>query len=332
MKRHLHRHPLIGSAVAVALAAVVGAAHAQAPAASWPSKPMHIVVPYPPGGSTDTLTRRVAQRLSLNLGQQVVVENRPGAGGMMGTEQVSRATPDGYTLVLGNNATHGLTQLLSKRKVLDPIHDFTPLTLVAMMPLALAVHPSVSANNAAELVAWAKANPGKASYGTAGLGTPHHVAGEMLSQMAGGTMIHVPYKGSGQSVSDLIGGQIQMAFAALATVLPHANNGKVKIIGLVEAERQKSAPNIPTLGESLPGYAMPRTWLGYFGPANMPPALSARVSAELVKAINDPEVAAYINGSGLQVLTSSQDEFTRMIRDDMARLSKLVKSANISME
>lgn len=331
MKRLLHRLPAFAIALA-ALTAYAAPSHAQAPAASWPSKPVRIVVPYPPGGSTDALTRRLAQQLTLNLGQPFIVENRPGASGMVGSEQVARATPDGYILSLGNNATHGQNQLLSKRKLVDPLADFTPLTLAATMPLALAVHPSVPANNAAELIAWAKANPGKASYGTAGLGSPHHIAGEMLSQAAGGVFIHVPYKGSGQSISDLLGGQIPIVFAALASVLPHAQNGRVKILGLAESERQKSAPSVPTIGESVPGYAMPPTWLGYFAPANTPPALADRIQAELVKAINEPEVTAFINSSGLQVRTSTREEFAHAIRDDMARLGKFLKTTNISMD
>ncbi len=330
MKRLLHF--FAGMGVAIAMAGIVGSAQAQAPAESWPSKPVRIVVPYPPGGSTDALTRRLAQQLTVNLGQQFIVENRPGASGMMGTEQVSRSAPDGYTLLMGNNATHALNQLLTKRKLVDPLTDFTPITLAAMMPLALAVHSSVPANNAAELLAWAKANPGKGAYGTAGRGSPHHVAGEMLSQMGGNVLVHVPYKGSGQSITDLMGGQIPIVFAALASVLPHAQSGKIKILGLAETERQKSAPSIPTIGESVPGYAMPRTWLGYFGPANMPPALATRINAEFVKALNDPEVTAFINTSGLQVLTSSREEFAKTIRDDMARLRKFLKTTNISMD
>lgn len=331
MNRLLHCFASVG--VAFAMAGIVGFAHAQAPAESWPSKPVRIVVPYPPGGSTDALTRRMAQQLTVNLGQQFIVDNRPGASGMVGAEYVSRSVPDGYTLLLGNNATHGLNQLLTKRKLVDPLTDFTPLTLAAMMPLALAVHPSVPANNAAELIAWAKANPGKAAYGTAGLGSPHHIAGEMLNQVAGGgAFVHVPYKGSGQSITDLLGGQIPIVFAALASVLPYAQDGRVKILGLAERERQKSAPSIPTIGESVPGYAMPRTWLGYFGPPNMPPALATRINAEMVKALNEPEVAAFINTSGLQVLTSTRDEFAHAIRDDMASLAKFVKTTNITMD
>lgn len=330
MNRLLHCFAVAG--VAFSMAAIVGSAQAQAPAESWPSRPVRIVVPYPPGGSTDALTRRMAQQLTVNLGQTFIVENRPGASGMVGTEQVSRSVPDGYTLLMGNNATHGLNQLLSKRKMVDPIADFTPLTVAAMMPLALAVNPSVPANNAAELIAWAKANPGKAAYGTAGLGSPHHIAGEMLNQAAGGGFVHVPYKGSGQSITDLLGGQIPIVFAALASVLPYAQDGKLKILGLAESDRQKSAPSIPTIGESVPGYAMPRTWLGYFGPPNMPPALATRINAEMIKALNEPEVAAYINASGLQVVTSTPEDFARAIREDMARLSKFVKTTNISMD
>lgn len=331
MKFFVHFLPAIASSLVVALTSLTGVAHAQSPA-SWPSKPVRIVVPYPPGGSTDALTRRLAQQLTTNLGQQFIVDNRAGASGMVGTEQVSRSAPDGYTLSLGNNATHGLNQLLSKRKMVDPLADFTPITVAAMMPLALAVHPSVPANNAAELIAWAKAHPGKAAYGTAGLGSPHHIAGEMLNQISGGAFVHVPYKGSGQSITDLVGGQVPIVFAALASVLPHAQAGQLKILGLAENERQKSAPSIPTIGESVPGYAMPRTWLGYFAPPNMAPALAARINAEFVKALNDPEVAAFINSSGMQVITSSREEFAQSIRDDIARLEKFIKTTNISMD
>lgn len=331
MRRLQHRCLV---AAAMAFAVVAGGVHTttHAQADSWPSKPVRMVVPYPPGGSTDTLTRRIAQQLTLNLGQQFIVENRPGASGMLGTEQVSRAAPDGYMLVLGNNSTHGLAQLLNKRKVFDPVKDFTPITLSAAMPLALAVHPSIPVHNAAELVAWAKAHPGKATYGSAGLGSPHHIAGEMLSQVAGRTMTHVPYKGSGQSVSDLIGGQLPIAFAALATFIPHAQAGKLRILGLAENERQPSAPNVPTISESVPGFFMPRTWLGYFAPPHMAPALADRIHAEMVKAIHAPAVASFINESGMQVLTGSRAEFASAIQEDMARLATIVKAANISMD
>lgn len=315
----------------MALAAFTSVVEAEMPA-NWPSKPVHIVVPYPPGGSTDSMTRRLAEKLTKNLGQPFVVENRPGASGMIGTEQVSRAVPDGYTLVLGNNATHGLNQLLSRRKLVDPLTDFTPIAMAAMMPLALAVHSSVPANNAAELIAWAKANPGKAAYGTAGLGSPHHIAGEMLNRVSGGAFVHVPYKGSGHSITDLIAGQVPIVFAALATVLPHAQNGKIKILGLAENVRQKSAPSIPTIGESVSGYAMPPTWLGYLGPPRMDPALTARINAELVKALNDPEVVETINSGGLQVSTSTPEEFKRAIGDNMKSLREFLKTTNIVMD
>lgn len=331
MRRLQHRFLMVAGIV---LAALAGAAHASGETAPerWPSKPVHIVVPYPPGAATDMLTRRLAQQLTVNLGQQFIVENRPGASGLMGTDQVSRAAPDGYMLVLGNNSTHGIAQLVSNRKVFDPIKDFTAITLAAAMPLALAVHPSVPAHNAAELVAWAKANPGKAAYGSAGTGSPHHIAGEMLSQVAGGSMTHVPYRGSGPSVVDLIGGQIPIVFAALATVIPHAKAGKVRILGLAENERAKSAPNVPTIGESVPGFAMPATWLGYFAPPNMPPALADRINAELVKALNEPAVASAINEGGMQVLTSTRAELVGRIQDDMARIARVVKAANITIE
>lgn len=330
MKRLLHRFALVG--FALTMASAIGFAQTQATPDNWPSRPVRIVVPYPPGGSTDALTRRMAQQLAANLGQQFVVDNRPGATGMMGAEYVSRSAPDGYTLLLGNNATHSLNQLLSKRKLVDPLTDFTPLTIAAIMPLVLAVHPSVPANSAAELIAWAKAHPGKAAYGTTGLGSPHHIAGEMLSQAGGGVLVHVPYKGTGQSITDLLGGQIPIVFASLASVLPYMQSGKIKILGFAENERQKSEPAIPTIGESVPGYAMPRTWLGYFGPPNMAPALANRINAEMVKALNNPGVAASVKSSGLLVVTSTREEFGQAIRDDMARLGAFLKTTSISMD
>jgi len=315
-------------AVALAIPAVGRAADAPA----WPQRPIKLIVPYPPGASTDTVSREVAQQLSISLGQQVVVENRPGASGVSGSEQLSRAAPDGYTLGLGTSGTHGLAQLTSKRKLFDPVKDFTPLTLVAIMPLALVAHPSVSPNNAGELVQWAQANPGKLSYATAGQGSPHHIAGEVLSQRAGGGLVHVPYKGTGQSITDLIGGQVPLAFASLSTALPYAQGGKLKIIGLVESERQKSAPQVPTMGESLPGYAIPATWLGFFAPPGLPEALAKRLNAEMVKAIESPAVTERINASGLQAITSSREKFAERIRDDMRRYNQLISSTGITPE
>lgn len=319
-------------AAALCSAAIAWPAEGRADSSAWPQRPIKLIVPYPPGASTDAVSREVAQQLSANLGQQVVVENRPGAGGLMGAEQVSRAAPDGYTLLLGTSGTHGIAQLITKRKLFDPIKDFTPLTPVAIMPLALVAHPSVTPSTAAELVTWAKANPGKLSYATAGQGSPHHIAGEVLSQIAGGTLVHVPYKGTGQSITDLIGGQIPLAFASLSTALTQAQGGRLKILGLVESERQKSAPQVPTLGESLPGYAIPATWLGFFAPPGMPEALATRLNAELVKAIEAPGVRDRVNASGLQAISSSREQFSARIRDDMERFGRLITSTGISTD
>lgn len=299
---------------------------------SWPQRPVKLIVPYPPGASTDAVSREVARQMSVNLVQQVIVDNRPGAGGLNGAAEVSRAAPDGYTLLLGTNATHGLAQLVTKRKLYDPIKDFTPLTPVAMMPLALVAHPSVLANNAAELVRWAKANPGKLSYATAGQGSPHHIAGEVLSQLAGGGLVHVPYKGTGQAMTDLLGGQVPLAFSSLSAALPYAQSGKLKILGMVESERPKGAPQIPTIGESLPGYAIPATWLGFFAPPGMSEALANRIHDELVKAIQTPTVTERINGSGLQVISSSRENFVHRMRDDTDRFRQLITITGIQPE
>jgi tripartite-type tricarboxylate transporter receptor subunit TctC len=301
-------------------------------AQSWPQRPVKLIVPYPPGASTDAVSREVARQMSVFLGQQVIVDNRPGAGGLNGSSEVSRSAPDGYTLQLGTNATHGLAQLMTRRKLYDPIKDFTPLTPVAMMPLALAAHPSVPAGNAAELVRYAKANPGKLSYATAGQGSPHHIAGEVLSQLAGGGLVHVPYKGTGQAMTDLLGGQVPLAFSSLSAALPYAQSGKLKILGMVESERSRGAPQIPTIGESLPGYAIPATWLGFFAPPGMPDALASRIHDEMVKAIQAPAVSDRINGSGLQVITSSREDFVRRMRDDTDRFRNLIAITGIQPE
>src|SRR3990172_5124882 len=200
---------------------------------AYPSRPIKLVVPYPPGGSTDLLARIVAQKMSDSMGQPIIVENRPGAGGMLGSELVARAAPDGYTLLLGTNATHVIGKFLSKNIPYDPEKDFTAITAVVETSLALAVHLSVPALSVAELVDYARKNPGKVSFGSAGTGSPHQLAVEVLKQVTGIDMVHVPYKGAGPAVQDLIGGQIPVAFVSLARALTHARAGKIREIGVV---------------------------------------------------------------------------------------------------
>jgi tripartite-type tricarboxylate transporter receptor subunit TctC len=320
---------ILGTIVAVALTA---AAWTCALAQGYPQKSITIVVPYGPGGSTDLLARSVAQRMSESMGQAVIVENRAGASGMIGSEVVARAAPDGYTLLVGTGATHSIVQFTNKAVPYDPVKDFTPLTEAVEVPIVLAVHPSVPANNAKEFVEYVKKNPGKISFGSSGTGSPHHLAGELLKQMTGIDMVHVPYKGAGQAVQDLIGGQIPAIFTTLSTALPQMRGGKIKILGLVEAKRQPSVPEIPTMGESLPGYAMPRSWLGFFGPAGLPAPIVKRLNAEMLKALHAPDIRAKLESAGMPVIGTSAEEFVTVVKDDLEMYRKITTAAGIKPE
>ena len=320
---------MLGTIVAVALTA---AAWTCALAQGYPQKSITIVVPYGPGGSTDLLARSVAQRMSESMGQAVIVENRAGASGMIGSEVVARAAPDGYTLLVGTGATHSIVQFTNKAVPYDPVRDFTPLTEAVEVPIVLAVHPSVPANNAKEFVEYVKKNPGKISFGSSGTGSPHHLAGELLKQMTGIDMVHVPYKGAGQAVQDLIGGQIPSIFTTLSTALPQMRGGKIKILGLVEAKRQPSVPEIPTMGESLPGYAMPRSWLGFFGPAGLPAPIVKRLNAEMLKALHAPDIRAKLESAGMPVIGTSAEEFVTVVKDDLEMYRKITTAAGIKPE
>ncbi len=315
---------------------VAFAAFALAPldaaAQAWPSRPIRLVVPYPPGGSTDLLARSIEKRVGDALGQPVIVDNRGGANGTLGSDMVARAAPDGHTILLGTGATHGLTLFLSKTVPYDPVKDFTAITAAVEVPIALAIHISVPAKTAKELVDYAKANPGKLSFGSSGTGSPHHLSGELLKQVTGVDMVHVPYKGAAPAMQDLIGGQIPAVFTTLSTAMPHMKSGKIRVIGLVESKRQPSVPEIATIGESVSGYVMPASWLGFFGPAGMPEAVVRRLNAEIVKAVQSPEVRAKLEPAGMPVVGTSAEEFARMVRDDIEAYRRIVTAAGIKPE
>lgn len=299
---------------------------------AYPSRPIKLVVPYPPGGSTDPFGRIVAQKMKDSMGQPIIVENRPGAGGMLGSELVARAAPDGYTFLMGANATHVIARFLSKNMPYDPDKDFTPITAGVGVPMALAVHISVPVLSGAELVDYARKNPGKLSFGSAGKGSPHQLAGELLKQVTGIDMVHVPYKGAGPAVQDLLAGQIPVAIVALATAIPNARTGKIRILGVVEPTRSRIAPEIPAVGESVPGYAMPFSWFGFFGPAGLPDPILRRLNLEIVSALNAPDSRAKLDAAGLPVLGTSPEEFAGMIKREVEIFRKLITAAGIQPE
>ncbi len=313
---------------------LASAADQSGKAVEWPTQTVRFIVPYSPGGSADMITREVAQRLGQATGEAIVVENRPGAGGWTGSLSVARAEPDGTTLLLATNGSHGLSQLFAKGSPFDPFTDFTPITPAVMMPMVVAVHPDVPAQNVAELIEWAKAEKGvgEVMFGVPGIGSPHHLAGEALNAWADNRFAVTAYKGSGQSIIDLMGGHIPMVTASLAATLPHHRDGRLRILGLVEDQRAEADPDIPTIGESVPGYVMPDTWMGFMGPANMDPALTQAINEQLVAVLQQAEVKAAVSDMGLQVLTSTPEEFQERMTRDVDFFKTMIKEQNIQIE
>ncbi|MSQ18099.1 MAG: tripartite tricarboxylate transporter substrate binding protein [Betaproteobacteria bacterium] len=314
--------------VAMSLAAVLAST---AIAQTYPNRTIKIVVPYPPGASTDAVARTIAQKLSDVFAQPVIVENRAGASGNIGADFVAKSAPDGYTLVLGTDATHATNVHVAKNPLFDPVKDFTSITIAVGNVIALAVHPSFPGHNVAELVEHAKRNPGKLAYGSSGSGSPHHLAGELLRQLTGIDIVHVPYKGGGIAVTDLMGGQIPMMFASLAAVVQQAKVGKVRLIGVVESSRFAGLPDVPTIGETVRGFEL-ASWLGFFGPAGVPAPIVARLNAEIVKALHAPDVRARLEPLGMSIMAMSSDASLAMVKAETDKRGRLIKAAGIQAE
>ena len=310
--------------VFVLLVLLAGVAHAQ----GWPQRPVRFLVPFPPGGSTDVAARALADKMSAGLGQQVLVENRGGGGGAVGTAEVARAQPDGYTILFAANAV-SILHLAVKDLPYDTLRDFVAITQVTTQPNAFAVHPSVPATNIKELVAYAKANPGKLSYGHSGAGGGQHLTGELLKKMAGINMVGIPYKGGGQLIGDLLGGQIQVGIAGTTPLIPHHRAGKIRILGLTSLERFPPLADIPTVAEAgFPGFESTQ-WLGLLAPRGTPEPVVKRLHAEAVKALKLPEVAERLTKAGLQPVGNAPEEFARVIRSEIEQWSKLAKELGI---
>jgi tripartite-type tricarboxylate transporter receptor subunit TctC len=310
--------------IGFALVLLVGAAQAQ----TWPQRTVRWVVPFPPGGSTDVAARALADKVSAGLGQQVVVENRGGAGGALGAGEVSRAQPDGYTILFAANAV-SILHLAVKNLPYDTLRDFAPITQATTQPNAFALHPSVPASNIKELVAYAKANPGKLSYAHSGAGGSQHLTGELLKKMAGIDMVGIPYKGGGQVITDLLGGQIQVGIAGTTPLIPHHRSGKIRIIALTSLERFPPLPDFPTVAESgYPGFESSQ-WLGILAPRGTPAEAIRRLHAETVKALKLPDVVERLTRAGLQPVGNTPEEFTRVIRSEIEQFGKLAKELGV---
>lgn len=311
----------------VAGVAAVGAAAAQ----GYPTKAVTIVVPFPPGGTTDVLARTIAQKINEDWGQPVIVENKPGAGATIGAAQVAKAPADGYTLLMGA-VHHAIATSVYPKLPYDFQRDFAPVTIVAMVPNVLTVNPGVPAQSVKELIAWGKANPGRLSYGSNGQGTGQHLIGEQFAAMSGLDLLHVPYKGSGPLTTDLIAGQVSMSFDTITPVLPHIKAGKLRALAVTTAKRSAALPEVPTLAESgLAGFDQ-GTWFGLLAPAGTPKEIVAKLNAEVVKILRMPEVQKRFAEIGAEPVGNSPEAMAAIIRSDTENYAAVVKKANIRIE
>jgi len=323
---HTRRRLLVMTAV-IALAGAAGPALAQ----NYPDKPVRMIVPWPPGGGTDIFARLIGQKLTVAWGQQVVVENRPGAAGNIGAAAAAKASADGYTIMLAT-ITLATAPSLYKSLPFDPQKDFAPITLVANVPHLLVVNPSVPANSVEELIALAKAKPGQLNYASAGVGSPFHVAAELFKYLAKVDLTHVPYKGGGPAVADTISGQTQVTFANLVAVLPHVKAGRLRALGITTPERSKAAPDIPTIAEAgVPGYAF-GSWFGFFAPAGTPKEIVNKLNADMVTALKSPDISERLTKDGADLVADSPEAFTAFVASETDRLGKVIKAAGITAE
>ncbi|WP_280189599.1 tripartite tricarboxylate transporter substrate binding protein [Delftia sp. PS-11] len=315
---------------AVACALVAGAIPA-AWAQAWPARPVSLIVPFPAGGTTDVLARALGQELSKSLGQPVIVENRPGAGATLGADHVAKARPDGYTLLMGA-VHHTIATSVYRKLGYDLQKDFAPITMVAVVPNVLVVNPQVPARNVQELLAQAKAQPGKLTYGSNGAGTGQHLIGSQFASQGGVDLLHIPYKGSGPLTTDLLGGQVTMSFDTVTPVLPHIKAGKLRPLAVTTARRSVALPDVPTMDEAgLKGFDM-GTWFGVLAPVATPKEVLARLGTDMNRIIESPPFRRKMEEIGAEPIGGSPEQMARQIRDDTARFAKLVKEAKVTLE
>jgi tripartite-type tricarboxylate transporter receptor subunit TctC len=313
----------------VALAAL---AIAPALAQNYPARPIRILIAQAPGSATDVVSRVVGNRLSESLGQPIVIEARPGAGGMVGTEAAAKSAPDGYTLFMANNSTHGSNPAVYAKLPYDAVNDFAPIAFVASVPYVLAVDPSLPVSSVQQLIAFAKSRPKQINYASAGNGSTHHFCGELLKSMAGIELVHVPYKGSPPAIAGLLGGEVSLMFANVADIGSQIKGGKVKALAVSAAKRAPSLPDVPTLSEAgLPGFEI-MSWFGLLAPAGTPAPIVARLNAETVKALARPDVQATLAAQGLEVAPGSPEQFGAYIKSEIAKFTRIGKAAGIKAE
>ena len=294
-------------------------------AQSWPAKTVRIIVPFPPGGGLDFFARVMAPKLQENLGQQIVVENRSGAGGMVGADAAAKAAPDGYTLLMASSAELTINQHLYPKMAYDAIRDFAPVTYAAHAAMLFSVHPSLPAKTLPELIALARSRPGQLSFASAGTGGVQHLAGEILKTVAKIDIVHVPYKGAGPAVIDMVGGQVQMGFTALPSSIQHARSGRLRPIAVTSAKRSEAAPELPTFTElGFPALDLV-VWYAALFPARTPPEIVARMSAEINRAVNSPDVKAKLLEQGVESVGTTPDQLAKFMQSESARYGRIIR-------
>jgi tripartite-type tricarboxylate transporter receptor subunit TctC len=301
-------------------------------AQSYPTKPVRFIVPFPPGGGNDTIARLVAQKLSIALGQQVIVDNKPGAGGTIGAEAAARSPADGYTMFLAGVGTHGINPNLRKKLPYDALRDFNAVSLIASAPLLVVVHPSLPVKSVKELIAFAKAKPGQINYASNGAGGSSHLAVELFDYMAGVRMTHVPYKGLAPALTDLLSGEVQVMFSSAVAMLPQVKAGRLRAIAMTGAKRSPAIPSVPTVAESgLPGYET-GSWYGVVVPAGTPKPAIDRLSKEIQAIVKSPDFTAKLNDEAVIPVGSTPEGFDKHIRTELARWAKVIQAAKIQRE
>ena len=315
------------AALVLASSAVALPAHG----AAYPEKPIRIIVPFAPGGSADILARTVSNKLNATLGQPVLVENRAGAAGNIGTEVVAKARPDGYTLLVGLMNTHVVNPALYPNLPFNGVEDFTPIAMLAVVVSTLAIHPSVPAKSVKEFIGVAKANPGKLAYASAGAGSSTHLNAVVFEKMAGIRLLHVPYKGGAPAVLDTMTGQTQMIITAATQTLPHARTGRLRLLGVTSTKRSPLLPDVPAIAEQLPGYEA-SVWFGVFGPAAMPGDLTVKLNTEINLLMSAPDTKKVMEDMGVEVINITPEQFLATIRQEAIHWSKVVRQYNIKAD
>ena len=325
----LNRRTLVGAAsLAGAMLCAVSPALAADP---FPAKPITIVVPQAPGGANDVIARAVAHRLSASLGQPVIVDNKPGAGGNVGTALVARAPADGYTLLLTAQSAHTINPALYRKIAFDPVKDFEPIMVVAVAPYLLAVNVNLPARNLSELIALAKAQPGKINYASAGNGTVNHLLGEMLKMYTGIDIVHVPYRGAAAAATDVVGGQVPMTFGSFLGTMPFVRAGQLRVLGVATEQRSALAPELPTLAETVPGL-FANAWYALFAPAGTPREVVVRLNTEITRIMQNPELKAGLAVQGGEAAPGTPEQLATLLKEDLLRWAKIVKESGARLD